>query len=77
MLVYSDSSYSIDILTKPWKPKKNIELIGDLRAVCRQFSDLRFVKVAGHAGVPLNERCDQLAREAISRRKSSTHTTMA
>lgn len=77
VLVYSDSSYSIDILTKPWKPKKNIELIGDLRAVCRQFSDLRFVKVAGHAGVPLNERCDQLAREAITRRKSAIYSTGA
>jgi ribonuclease HI len=75
VLVYSDSSYSIDILTKPWKPKKNIELIGDLREVCRQFSDLRFVKVAGHAGIPLNERCDQLAREAITRRKSAIYTT--
>jgi ribonuclease HI len=69
VVVYSDSSYSIDILTKAWKAKKNVELIDDLRAVCRQFSDLRFIKVAGHAGVPLNERCDQLAREAITRRR--------
>jgi ribonuclease HI len=67
VVVYSDSSYSIDILTKAWKAKKNVELIDELRAVCRQFADLRFVKVAGHAGVPLNERCDQLARQAITR----------
>lgn len=71
VVVYSDSEYSIGVLTKPWKPKKNIELIAELRAVCREFSDLRFVKVAGHAGVPLNERVDQLAREAIIRRHSS------
>ena len=69
VVVYSDSSYSIDILTKAWKAKKNVELIDDLRAICRTFADLRFVKVAGHAGVPLNERCDQLAREAITRRR--------
>jgi ribonuclease HI len=69
VVVYSDSSYSIDILTKAWKAKKNVELIGELRALCRQFSDLRFVKVAGHAGVVLNERCDQLARDAITRRR--------
>jgi len=69
VVVYSDSSYSIDILTKAWKAKKNVELIDELRAVCRSFADLRFVKVAGHAGVPLNERCDQLAREAITRRR--------
>ena len=69
VVVYSDSSYSIDILTKAWKAKKNVELIDELRATCRQFTDLRFVKVAGHAGVPLNERCDQLARDAITRRR--------
>ncbi|HEY5924980.1 MAG TPA: ribonuclease H [Kofleriaceae bacterium] len=69
VVVYSDSSYSIDILTKPFNAKKNVELVAELRALCRAFSDLRFVKVAGHAGVPLNERCDQLAREAITRRR--------
>jgi ribonuclease HI len=75
VVVFSDSSYSIDILTKAWKAKKNVELIDELRAMCRSFSDLRFVKVAGHAGVVLNERCDQLAREAISRRRSSAWTS--
>jgi ribonuclease HI len=69
VVVFSDSAYSIGLLTKPWKPKKNVELIDELRAVCRTFSDLRFVKVAGHAGVALNERVDQLAREAIVRRR--------
>ena len=32
---------------------------------------LHFVKVAGHAGIPLNERVDQLARDAITRRGST------
>jgi ribonuclease HI len=68
VIVYSDSSYSIGLLTQNWKAKKNIELVGQLRAVCRQFADLRFVKVAGHAGIPLNERTDELAREAVTRR---------
>lgn len=69
VVVFSDSAYSIGLLTKAWKPKKNVELIDELRTVCRKFSDLRFVKVAGHAGVPLNERVDQLARDAIVRRR--------
>jgi ribonuclease HI len=69
VVVYSDSAYSIGLLTKAWKPKKNVELIDELRALCRQFSDLRFVKVAGHAGVALNERVDYLARSAITRRR--------
>ncbi len=68
VIVYSDSSYSIGLLTQNWKAKKNIELVEQLRAVCRQFTDLRFVKVAGHAGIPLNERTDELAREAVTRR---------
>lgn len=67
--VYTDSQYSIDVITKPWKLKKNIELIGEIRELCRAFSQLHFVKVAGHAGIPLNERTDQLARDAIVRRR--------
>ena len=35
VVVYSDSEYSIGVLTKAWKPKKNVELIAELRAVCR------------------------------------------
>lgn len=69
VVVYSDSAYSIGLLTAvpPWKAKKNVELVAELREVARSFPHLRFVKVAGHAGVPLNERCDQLARDAIKR----------
>jgi ribonuclease HI len=69
VVVYTDSAYSIGCITKPWKPKKNVELIDELREIARRFSDLRFVKVAGHAGIPLNERVDQLARDAITRRR--------
>ncbi len=67
VVVYSDSQYSIGLLTQAWKAKANAELVAELRALCRQFKDLRFVKVAGHAGIPLNERTDQLARDAITR----------
>jgi ribonuclease HI len=67
--VYTDSQYSIGLLTKPWKPKKNLELVAELRALCRAFPNLHFVKVAGHAGIPLNERVDELARQAVERRR--------
>nr|HEX4318242.1 ribonuclease H [Kofleriaceae bacterium] len=69
VVVYSDSQYSIGLLTQAWKAKANQELVATLRAVCRKFGDLRFVKVAGHAGIPLNERTDELARQAIVRRR--------
>jgi ribonuclease HI len=68
VLVYSDSSYSIGLLSQAWKAKANQELVAELRAVCRKFDDLRFVKVLGHSGVPLNERTDELARQAVSGR---------
>ncbi len=67
VVVYSDSAYSIGLLSKNWKAKANVELVDKLRKLTRQFTDLRFVKVAGHAGIPLNERVDELARTAISR----------
>jgi ribonuclease HI len=71
VIVYSDSAYSIGLLTQAWKAKKNVELVAELRALTKTFSDLRFVKVAAHSGIPLNERVDQLATGAISRRGSS------
>ncbi len=67
MRVYTDSSYAIGVLSKGWKAKANQELIAQLK---RQLAplDVEFVKVAGHAGIPENERCDELAREAVNGR---------
>ncbi|MBA3542007.1 MAG: ribonuclease HI [Deltaproteobacteria bacterium] len=67
--VYSDSQYSIGLLSQNWKAKANVELVTKLRALTKQFKDLRFVKVLGHSGIPLNERTDQLATAAVSRRR--------
>ncbi|HSN29503.1 MAG TPA: ribonuclease H [Kofleriaceae bacterium] len=67
VVVYSDSAYSIGLLTQNWKAKANVELVAKLRAMCSQFVDLRFVKVAGHSGIALNERVDELATSAIVR----------
>ncbi|HEY4177697.1 MAG TPA: ribonuclease H [Kofleriaceae bacterium] len=69
VLVYSDSSYSIGLLSQNWKAKANQELVAKLRVLTKEFKKLEFVKVAGHAGVPLNERVDELARGAVSRRR--------
>jgi ribonuclease HI len=67
VIVYSDSQYSIGLLTQNWKAKANKELVEELRGLTREFRDLRFVKVAAHSGIPLNERVDELARGAITR----------
>jgi ribonuclease HI len=63
--VYSDSGYAIGLLEKGWKAKANQELVARLRKQVAGVPNLEFVKVPGHAGVPENERCDQLARDAI------------
>lgn len=67
VVVYSDSQYAIGLLTQNWKPKANIELVVQLRSMLKQFPEVRFVKVAAHTGIALNERVDQLASAAISR----------
>ena len=67
VVVYSDSQYAIGLLTQNWKPKANVELVAELRSLVKQFPEVRFVKVAAHTGIALNERVDQLASAAISR----------
>jgi ribonuclease HI len=66
--VYTDSGYSIGVLGKGWKAKANQELIARIKRRLQALVDVEFVKVAGHAGVPENERCDELARQAIAGR---------
>ena len=67
--IHTDSAYSIGVLSKGWKAKANQELIARLRKRLVTMPNVEFVKVAGHAGIPLNERVDQLAREAVQRRR--------
>lgn len=66
VVIYSDSAYAIGLLSQGWKAKANVELVDELRAICRQFRDVSFVKVAGHSGISLNERTDQLATDALT-----------
>jgi ribonuclease HI len=66
VVIYSDSAYAIGLLSQSWKAKANAELVAELRQLVRVFPTVRFVKVAGHAGVPENERCDELARNAVT-----------
>jgi len=70
--VYSDSKYVVDAINKGWltnwqkkdfKGKKNIDLWQRLIPLLNKY-DVLFNWVKGHAGIPENERCDQLAVEA-------------
>jgi len=65
--IFSDSSYSIGLLTKGWKPQKNKKLVSDIRTLTDKFNDLCFIKVKGHSGVKENEVADFLATSAIKK----------
>ncbi len=70
--VYSDSKYVVDAVEKKWVfgwekksflKKKNPDLWKRFLLIYRKHN-VRFVWVKGHANIPENERCDQLAVEA-------------
>lgn len=72
ILIYSDSKYVVDAVEKGWvwgwlkkgfKGKKNPDLWQRFIRIYRQH-EVSFQWVKGHAGIPENERCDQLAVEA-------------
>ena len=76
--VYSDSAYLINCMREKWyvtwqkngwknakkQPVENQDLWKHLLNVLTVHA-VRFHKVEGHAGVELNERADQLARQGI------------
>jgi ribonuclease HI len=74
--VMTDSKYAIGVLTKGWKAKVNQELIARIREVLAGRT-LRLVYVPGHSGVPMNERADELAREAVRTTRSKPLPTPA
>jgi ribonuclease HI len=74
-VVHTDSQYAIGVLQRGWKAKANAALVAALRSELGRRANVRLVYVPGHAGVPLNERADELARGAIASRRSSRRTT--
>jgi ribonuclease HI len=74
--IYSDSKYVIDSVEKGWlqgwvktnfKKKKNQDLWKRFLLVYTKHQ-VKFHWVKGHAGIPENERCDQLAVEASKKK---------
>jgi len=76
--LYSDSRYVVDAIEKGWalrwqrngwmrnkkEPALNPDLWEELLKLLQKHK-VTFHWVKGHAGHPENERCDELAREAI------------
>ena len=77
--VYSDSAYTVNAFNEGWiyawkksgwkkadgKAVQNVDLWEQLYALT-QTHEVTFHKVAGHADNPYNNRCDELARGAIT-----------
>jgi ribonuclease HI len=72
--VYSDSSYVVNAVEKMWvfdwekkrfRNRPNADLWQRFLRIYRQHK-VKFIWVKGHAGNPLNERCDQLAVAAAA-----------
>ena len=63
--IMTDSKYSHGILTLNWKAKVNQELVHRIKQRIQSRGKVRIHWVAGHAGIPQNERADELANQAI------------
>lgn len=82
--VYSDSAYTVNAFLNGWiygwrkngwkksdgKPVLNVDLWEELYALTITH-EVTFHKVAGHADNQLNNRCDELARGAITELRNS------
>lgn len=78
--VYSDSAYTVNAFKQGWiynwmkngwktankEPVKNKELWQELYDLTKKHK-VEFIKVKGHADNEFNNRCDEMAREAISK----------
>lgn len=67
VVVYTDSQYALGVLAGGFRARANQELIKDIKGLLATFKQVCFVKVVAHAGVPYNERADQLARAGALR----------
>jgi ribonuclease HI len=69
-LIHTDSQYAIGVLSKGWKAKANTELVAEIKERLEERSSTQLRYVPGHSGVPLNERADALARDAVKLRRT-------
>ena len=79
MEVFCDSAYVVNAFLQGWlenwkknnwrtagkDPVKNKELWKELDSLC-SIHKVKFIKVKGHSDYEFNNRCDELARNAIN-----------
>ena len=80
--IYSDSAYTVNAFNQGWiynwmkkgwktasgEPVKNKELWQELYSLTKKHK-VEFIKVKGHSDNEFNNRCDEMAREAIKKIK--------
>ena len=83
--IYSDSAYTVNAFLNGWlvfwqkngwkkadkKPVSNVDLWQELLRLTA-LHEVTFHKVKGHADNEFNNRCDELARAAITRMKNDS-----
>lgn len=69
--VFTDSSYAIGVLSGRMRAKKNKALIENVRQALAVHPRVELHHVSAHVGIPLNERADELAVQAVKSRQSS------
>ena len=67
--IISDSEYAIGVLTKPWNPKKNVELIKKIKNQLAETqkkiaNPIIFTHTKGHSTDIYNNMADKLATKA-------------
>lgn len=64
-VVYTDSKYCHGLFTQDWNPKKNVELIMEIKRLVNEFRYIGFKWVKAHNGNKYNELADQLAVRSL------------
>ncbi len=72
VMVHSDSTYAIGVLSGAMKARLNQDLVTAVRLLIARFVDVRFHKVPGHSGHPENEEVDALAVKAAREGRTIT-----
>jgi ribonuclease HI len=67
--VFTDSQYVVGMLSLGWKRKANHDLLAQADVLLDEH-EVSFVKVKGHSGHAMNERCDQAAKAEVERQRS-------
>ncbi len=71
VVVATDSTYAERVLRGEYRARANRELVARIRRLLDEFDDVTLMHVRGHAGHVENERADELARQAVARRRSA------